>query len=307
MVQPYQPDRTRSNMGPLIQMNRKLLSLFGVISLVYFTCFSSLRYLHAETVFLDRHEHSSQLHGTKVQFLARDLESGIDYVLADSDLTTRHSPFSTFKIPNMLIALETGVSTSPDHWRDWDPVKRPAEEFWPDVWKQGQTLEQAFARSAVWYFRDLALDIGTEAYRDYLTSWAYGNSEVPEGSDHFWLGDTLKISTREQVDFLEKLVSGELGVSRANLDSLERASFQGSQASISLHGKTGTGPDQGGAWEGRFSGWYVGYLRRTEKRPVVFALHVSAPSFSALRSFRKAFSLTLLQDAGLITSVQFEP
>lgn len=160
---------------------------------------------------------------------------------------------------------------------------------------------------AVWYFQDLALAVGTDAYRDFLTSWGYGNAEIPKGSDHFWLGDTLKISTQEQVDFLEKLVSGQLRVSQANLDALDRASFQGSQTSISLHGKTGTGPDQGGAWEGPFSGWYVGYLRRTGNKPVVFALHVAAPSFSALSSFRKAFALALLQDAGLIPSVRFWP
>ncbi len=207
---------------------------------------------------------------------------------------------------NLTIFWATGASTSADHWRDWDPAKRPAEAFWPDIWKQGQTLEQAFARSAVWYFEDLALEVGADTYRDYLTSWRYGNAEVPEGSDHFWLGDTLKISTQEQIDFIERLVLGKLGVSQANIDALDRASFQGSQSSISLHGKTGTGPDQGGNWEGPFSGWYVGYLKRGERKPVVLALHVAAPSFSALSSFRKAFSLTLLQDAGLIPNVQFE-
>jgi len=46
-------------------------------------------------------------------------------------------------------------------------------------------------------------------------------------------------------------------------------------------------------------GGYVDYLRREGKAPVVFALHVSAPSFSALREFRKTFAVKLLKNAGL--------
>jgi len=92
---------------------------------------------------------------------------------------------------------------------------------------------------------------------------------------------------------------GELPVSGQSLAALERASEAGKAGGVTLHGKSGTGPDDLNNVDGRFSGWYVGYLRRGDKEPVVFALHVSAPSFSALREFRKAFAVKLLKKAGL--------
>lgn len=260
---------------------------------------SSAGTVGAETRFLVREAYSQDLQGLSVAFLARDLETGVDYVLEGSDLDARRAPWSTFKIPNLLIALETGVAPSIDTWRDWDPVRRPAAEHWPGVWREGQTLGVAFERSSVWYFQDLALEIGGPEYRDRLSAWGYGNAQVPDGADDFWLGGPLRISVREQVDFIERLLSGDLNVSPESIDALDTASSVGHASGVSLHGKTGSGPDDPADLDGAFSGWYVGYLRRGDQRPVVFALHVSAPSFGALRDFRRAFSVRLLEDADL--------
>jgi beta-lactamase class D len=253
----------------------------------------------AETRNLDSEAYKDELRGLTVAFLARDLSSGVEYVLDGSDIVTAQAPWSTFKIPNLLIALETGVASSLDDWRDWDPALRPAADHWPDIWKQGQTLRDAFERSSVWYFQDLALEIGGPVYRQYLGSWAYGNADVPDMSDTFWLGEGLRISVREQVDFLDRLLSNKLGVSKRSIEALDTASLSGKLEEVTLHGKTGSGPDDWADLDGKFSGWYVGYLRRGDLEPVVFALHVSADSYSALRDFRKEFSVRLLEDAGL--------
>jgi beta-lactamase class D len=47
-----------------------------------------------------------------LSFLARDLAADTDYALEGSDLNIRYTPLSTFKIPNLVIALETGVAAS---------------------------------------------------------------------------------------------------------------------------------------------------------------------------------------------------
>jgi beta-lactamase class D len=255
--------------------------------------------VQAETRYLPADAYAQQLGGLTVSFLARDLETGDDFILEGSDLDTREAPWSTFKIPNLMIALETGVAPSLDEWREWDADRRPAAAHWPDAWKEGQTLGEAFSRSSVWYFQDLALEIGGAVYRERLGAWGYGNADVPDGSDNFWLGASLQISVREQVDFLEGLLTGQLGVSDDTLVSLDAASKAGQASGVSLHGKTGSGPDDPANIDGTFSGWYVGYLRREARAPVVFALHVAAPSFSALRDFRREFSVRLLEDAGL--------
>src|SRR5690606_35531926 len=111
------------------------------------------------------------------------------FLLDPSRADERQPPFSSFKIPNLLIALETGVAQNLDRRIPWDPARRPAASYWPKDWRQDQTLATAFTRSAAWSFQDLALEIGTERYRDYLRRFAYGNANAPAGSDSFWLDD----------------------------------------------------------------------------------------------------------------------
>lgn len=256
----------------------------------------------AETRVIERPAYAATLSGLTVSFLARDLATDTEYVLEGSDVDSRHTPFSTFKIPNLVIALETGAAASLDDWRPWIPQERPAEAYWPQEWRQDQTLGQAFARSAVWYFRDLALEIGSAAYRQRLTDWGYGNATVPEGADDFWLDGSLTVSLREQVEFLERLLDGRLGVRPQIIAALDEASLSVSADDITVHGKTGAGPDDPSNTDGAFSGWYVGYLRRADTAPVVFALHAQGPSFRSIAGFRLAFSLRLLSDVGFLAA-----
>ena len=125
--------------------------------------------------------------------LARDLATDTDYVLEGSNLDRRYTPLSTFKIANLVIALETGVAASLDDWRAWIPQERPAEPHWPQDWRQGQTLEQAFRRSVVWYFRDLARRIGSDTYRARLSQWGYGNAAAPRIGRS---GSTIRCASR---------------------------------------------------------------------------------------------------------------
>lgn len=124
-----------------------ILAVILVASAV--SCGSAL----ATTTIISPGRYSADMEGLNVSFLARDMEAGTDHVFYGSDLDTRLPPFSTFKIPNLLIAMETGVAQSLEAWRDWDPAGRNAQAHWPEVWKEGQTLESAFARSTVWYFQ----------------------------------------------------------------------------------------------------------------------------------------------------------
>ena len=82
--------------------------------------------------------------GTSGTFVAYKVD---DYLVVASD-TQRSGeakiPASTFKIPNSLIALETGVVADPD--KDvfaWDGVKRPIE-----AWNRDHTLRSAIAVGA---------------------------------------------------------------------------------------------------------------------------------------------------------------
>ena len=85
-----------------------------------------------------------------------------DYLIIASDKDRSGEgklPASTFKIPNSLIALETGVVADPD--KDvfkWDGVTRSIE-----AWNKDHTLRSAIAVSAVPVYQEIARRIGAGA------------------------------------------------------------------------------------------------------------------------------------------------
>ncbi|HUS12558.1 MAG TPA: penicillin-binding transpeptidase domain-containing protein, partial [Pyrinomonadaceae bacterium] len=73
----------------------------------------------------------------------------------------RFSPKSTFKIPNSLIGLETGVIRDAEFVIQWDREKYPPQANWNEEpfvhWGKDQTLRSALKYSVLWYYRELAL------------------------------------------------------------------------------------------------------------------------------------------------------
>lgn len=274
--------------------------LLSSLSLAFSTAFSLGASAFSQgapaEVVLSRDAHSAEIGDRVVSFVARDLETGLTYVLEGSEPDERRGPWSTFKIPNLLIALETGAAQSLETQLPWNPDQRPPAEYWPVNWRQDQTLRSAFVRSSAWAFQDLALEIGSDVYQEFLPAWSYGDAEVADGSDTFWLDQTLEISPREQVNFLDRLLNRELSVSDASLSALDGVSLAGQRPDGELHGKTGAGPVVPGDFDGRFEGWYVGYLSRETQAPVVFALHAEAASYSGIQTFRRQMAERLLSD-----------
>lgn len=238
------------------------------------------------------------LEGRQLVFYAEDLASGERYAYGRKGVDQRHCPWSSFKIPNTLIALETGVADGLDFRIPYDPARRPSESYWPEDWKQDQTLKSAFQRSAAWYYQELALRIGSPVYRGYLGHFGYGNCEVPEGSDSFWLGGPLAISAKEQASFLRRLLVGQLEVSPHNIALLSEISVLGPVGTSTLHGKTGSGPLKPGRMEGAFEGWLVGWVERPDRKPVVFATYTSGPNYASIKDFRRQASERLLGKIG---------
>ena len=191
----------------------------------------------------------------------------------------RQPPHSTFKIWNTLIALETGAAPDAGFQQRYDPVKYPHEDWWPETWLQDQTLESAFRRSAVWYYRELALRVGAEAMQTRLSRLGYGNADISSGLDSFWLGGSLRISPREQVALLARLARGEVPFSPEHVATLRRIMVLDQGEGWTLSGKTGLGELGLGRFGGRFGagsragswGWRSGRtdlrLRHLPARP----------------------------------------
>ena len=137
-----------------------------------------------------------------------------DYLIIASDKVRSGEgrlPASTFKIPNSIIALETGVVEDPD--KDvfkWDGVTRSIEP-----WNKDHTLRSAIAVSAVPVYQEIARRIGAERMQKYLDLFDYGNRDIGGGIDQFWLTGNLRIDPIQQIDFVDRLRRGVLPVSKA--------------------------------------------------------------------------------------------
>lgn len=170
----------------------------------------------------------------------------------------RFIPASTYKIPNSLIALETGVAESAEHIISWNGTT--AEGFWSPTWSKDHTLRSAFKHSVYWYYQSLARDIGAERMQAYLDQFNYGNRSIAGGIDQFWLHGGLRISADEQVQFLARMYNGELNISPQSVAVVKGLMILEDNPAYRLGGKTGTAD----VTPTRELAWLVGYVERND-------------------------------------------
>ena len=192
-----------------------------------------------------------------------------DYLIIASDKNRSAEPrlpASTFKIPNSLIALETGVVQDPD--KDvfkWDGVKRPIE-----AWNKDHTLRTAIAASAVPVYQEIARRIGQERMQKYVDLLEYGNRNIGGGIDQFWLTGDLRIDPMQQVDFVDRLRRGVLPISKRSQDLVRDILPVTKVGDSIIRAKSGLL----GAERGQPSlGWMVGWAEKGSAQ-TVFALNM---------------------------------
>ena len=177
------------------------------------------------------------------------------------------SPCSTFKIPNALLGLQFDVLSGPEHEMSWDGT-----EYDRKVLNQDHNLASAMQNSVVWYFQELARQIGEERMQQSLDAFDYGNRDISGGIDTFWLGDSLEINALQQVEFLGKLVNRELPADAGNQATVLQLLLQDyalpDDFKGTLFGKTGSCP-----MPGDDHGWFVGMHERKDDR-LIFAVNV---------------------------------
>ena len=209
---------------------------------------------------------------------------------------TRFLPASTYKIPNTLIALETGVADGAEFALAWDSVAVPRQSWWPASWARDQTLRSAFTASVVWYYQELARRIGPDRMREYLDRFDYGNRDISGGIDTFWLTGGLAISPDEQVDFLRRFYDGRLGVSDRTTAIAKELLVLEETPTYRLSGKTGwAGLGLDGAPE---IGWLVGYGERGDEVHY-FATNIEIRTNADARA-RVDITKAILRELGLL-------
>jgi beta-lactamase class D len=164
----------------------------------------------------------------------------------------RYLPASTFKILNSLIGLETGVIPDENYVIHWDGTKYPIE-----TWNQDHSMKTAIQNSVVWYYQELARRVGADKMKYWVEKANYGNYDISGNLDSFWLDGSLRISANEQIDFLQRLYTGQLPFSAHNIAIVKNLIIQKTTANYQLSGKTGSTQRVA-----THIGWFVGYVEK---------------------------------------------
>jgi beta-lactamase class D len=214
--------------------------------------------------------------GKEGTMVLTNLKNNNTYVYNEKRSTQKLTPESTFKVPNALIGLQMNAVRDEYEVKRWDGVVR---EF--ETWNRDHTLASAMRESAIWFYQDMARDIGETAMQGYVAEMGYGNQDISGGIDSFWLDSSLKISALEQARFMKKLVNETLQFDEKHQKTVKRMMIQDEQDSYTLHGKTGTRLSDAGL------GWYIGYVE-TKKETWVFAVNMNGSGTEAKNIALKA-------------------
>lgn len=199
------------------------------------------------------------------------------------------APCSTFKIFNALAGLDSGVLTGPEHKMKWDGQTRRMTQ-----WNKDHTLQTAITDSVVWYFQNVAQQVGMERMQKYVDGAGYGNRDLSGGLTEFWLGNSLKISPDEQVGFIQRLLSDALPFSTKSQETVKSLIELKHTPHSVFCGKTGTLGKSGKT----VMGWFVGYVVH-DGHPYVFATNIKAADGALGRKARQ-ITEKILSDADLM-------
>lgn len=205
------------------------------------------------------------------------------------DCYLRVSPCSTFKIALALMGFDAGMLTNQDSPK-W-AFKKEYEKNLPDWytpeigeklgWFAEHTPTTYMSKSVIWFSHLITQRLGKEKFQAYVNKLNYGNRDVSgttgqdDGLFMSWLETSLKISPREQVEFLEKMLMGKLNLSeeaqKKTADIMLMRNRDGSPIEWNgwrLYGKTGGGT--------RCTRWLVGWIEKGKEK-IVFAQYIGLP------------------------------
>jgi beta-lactamase class D len=206
-------------------------------------------------------------------------------------------PASTFKIINLLIALETNTIKSEQDIVKWvgetDTIKYG---YRPDIYHD-MSVSEAFESSAGWVFVELAKKIGKDKYKEYLSKCHYGNNNLSQEDADFWNFGDFAISPKNQVEFLTALYEEKLPFSSRNMHIVKKVMLSEKAEDYSLFAKTGWTRDKN-----INTGWWTGYIE-SKKGTFIFATRLLQDRKNNRADFgncRKIITKKVFSDLGII-------
>lgn len=164
-------------------------------------------------------------------------------------------PASTFKIINLLIALETKTIADENEVVKWvGSTDTTKYGYRPEIYHD-MTVSEAFKVSAGWVFVELAKRIGKENYEKYLALCNYGNLNLSQQDADFWNFGPFGISPVNQVEFIKNLYEEKLPFSKRNMAIVKKILVAEQNDGYTISAKTGWTRENG-----INTGWWVGYV-----------------------------------------------
>ncbi len=214
---------------------------------------------------------ANKVNGTLVLY---DLKNQKNYVHNKKRANKGFLPASTFKIPNSLIGLETKAVKDENEIIKWDGVERSFES-----WNRDHSMKTAIKVSCVPFYQEIARRIGKTQMQQWINKINYGNKNISEKIDDFWLVGNLRITAFEQIDFLKNLYANKLPFSENTLKVVKEILILEETEKYILRGKTG--------WATKEKvGWWVGYLE-TGNNVYFLAMNIDMPDESYI--FKRLF------------------
>lgn len=204
-------------------------------------------------------------------FLVTDGASGETVFQLGSRFDERMSPCSTFKILLSLMGYDAGILKD-ENTPIWE-FQEGYDDFL-EAWKEAQCPQSWMKNSCVWYSKLISCHLGLHKMQSYLAAFNYGNQNISVGivapgkDEPAWFHSSpLKISLREQVGFIRKMLQNELPVTNYAIDMTKKILFKENlPKGWKLFGKTG--------WSGSIGrkdpaileySWFVGWVENKDR------------------------------------------
>ena len=161
-------------------------------------------------------------------------------------------PASTSKIIHSLIFLDSGAISDENETLKWDGKKRSIE-----AWNKDHNLRSALPASAVWFYVEISKRVGREKMQKYYDAAGYGNRSTEGFGTDYWNTGALRVTPREQIEFLVKFHQNRLPFSPQVIAVVKDIMTEEKTANYILRAKTG--------WSDAFTpqvGWWTGYVER---------------------------------------------
>ena len=228
-------------------------------------------------------------------FVLYDLHKDNYKVYNYGNAKTEFPVHSTSKIIWSIIGLEEKLIKSQDDIVVWDSIKYPRQNLFDKSWAKNQTIVTALNQSVNWYYFDLLSLMTPEMVEKYLNNLDYKKGYKVEKVHYFGLTANIKKSALDQIDFLKRLYSNNIGISEKTLEIIKKGLIHQKTDDYIIYSKGGLGPVD----SQKQIGWYIGFVEKG-KDVYFFALYVENKDQALAGKLRIDYSMRILKSLGII-------